>query len=188
VGTVAGGTSVLFNGVAAPMVYASAGQVAAVAPFALQGQSSTQVQVSYFGTISNTMTLPVVGSLPGIFSSDSSGAGEGAILNEDNSVNSATNPAALGSVIQIYATGGGAMPGAVEGTLAQPPYVQLPATARVGGIAAHVNYAGEAPGIIVGVLQINVVVPAGVTPGNAVALDVTIGGVTSKAGVTVAVR
>ncbi|MGD0868214.1 MAG: hypothetical protein ABSB88_01580 [Bryobacteraceae bacterium] len=191
VGTVVGGASVLFNGVAAPMVYASAGQVAAVAPFALQGQSSTQVQVSYLGTISNTTTLPVVGSLPGIFSYDSSGAGEGAILNQDNSVNSAVNPAARGSVIQIYATGGGAMPGAVEGTLAQPPYVQLPAqtvSARVGGITAQVDYAGEAPGIIVGVLQINVVVPAGVTPGSAVPVDVTIGGATSKAGVTVAVK
>jgi uncharacterized protein (TIGR03437 family) len=188
VGTVAGGASVLFNGVAAPMVYAWAGQVAAVAPFALQGQSSTQVQVSYLGTISNTMTLPVVRSLPGIFSYDSSGAGEGAILNQDSSVNSAANPAARESVIQIYATGGGAMPGAVEGTLAQPPYVQVPATARVGGINAKVDYAGEAPGSIVGVLQINVVVPDGVTPGSAVAVDVTIGGVTSKAGVTVAVK
>jgi uncharacterized protein (TIGR03437 family) len=191
VGAVAGGASVLFNGVAAPMVYASAGQVAAVAPFALQGQSSTQVQVSYLGTISNTMTLPVVGSLPGIFSYDSSGAGEGAILNQDNSVNSGASPAARGSVIQIYATGGGAMPGAVEGTLAQPPYVQLPATqvsARVGGISAKVDYAGEAPGILVGVLQINIEVPAGVTPGSAVPVDVTIGGATSKAGVTVAVK
>ena len=188
VGTTAGGASVLFNGVAAPMVYASAGQVAAVAPFALQGQSSAQVQVSYLGTISNTTTLPVVGSLPGIFSSDSSGAGEGAIRNQDNSVNSAANPAARGSVIQIYATGGGAMPGAVEGTLAQPPYVQLPATARVGGITAQVEYAGEAPGIIVGVLQINVEVPVGVNPGSAVSVDVTFGGATSKAGVTVAVK
>ena len=130
----------------------------------------------------------VVGSLPGIFSYDSSGTGEGAILNQDNSVNSAANPAARGSVIQLYATGGGAMPGAVEGTLAQPPYVQLPATARVGGIAAQVEYAGEAPGIIVGVLQINIVVPAGVTPGSAVSVDVTIGAATSKAGVTVAVK
>jgi uncharacterized protein (TIGR03437 family) len=188
VGTVAGGASVLFNGVPAPMVYASASQLAAVAPFALQGQSSAQVQVSYLGRISNTTALQVVGSMPGIFSYDSSGSGEGSILNQDYSVNSAANPAARGSVIQIYATGGGAMPGAVEGTLAQPPYVQLPATARVGGITAEVEYAGEAPGIIVGVLQINVVVPAGVTPGSAVALDVTIGGVTSKAGVTVAVK
>jgi uncharacterized protein (TIGR03437 family) len=191
VGAVAGGASVLFNGVAAPMVYASAGQVAAVAPFALQGQSSTQVQVSYLGTISNTTTLPVVGSLPGIFSYDSSGTGEGAILNQDYSVNSGASPATRGSVIQIYATGGGAMPGAVEGTLAQPPYVQLPATqvsARVGGISAEVWYAGEAPGIIVGVLQINVLVPMGVTPGSAVPVDVTIGGATSKAGVTVAVK
>jgi uncharacterized protein (TIGR03437 family) len=58
----------------------------------------------------------------------------------------------------------------------------------VGGITAQVEYAGEAPGIIVGVLQVNVVVPVGVNPGSAVSVDVTIGGATSKAGVTVAVK
>jgi uncharacterized protein (TIGR03437 family) len=191
VATTAGGASVLFNGIAAPMVYASAGQVAAVAPFALQGQSGAQVEVSYLGSISNSVALPIQGSMPGIFSQDSSGTGQGAILNQDNSVNSASNPAARGSVIQIFATGGGAMPGAVEGTLAQPPYIQLPAesvSARVSGLSAQVTYAGEAPGIIVGVLQINALVPANAVPGSALALDVTIGGATSKAGITVAVK
>jgi len=36
-----------------------------------------------------------------------SGNGQGAILNQDNTVNGPGNPAATGSVIQIFATGEG---------------------------------------------------------------------------------
>jgi uncharacterized protein (TIGR03437 family) len=195
VDTVAGGTRVLFDGTPAPMLYAISGQVSAVVPFAVQGHGNTQVQVEYQGTPSNPITIPVVASSPGIFTQDMSGRGPGAILNQDYSLNTAAGPggapAARGSSIMIYATGGGAMkPGAAEGTLAQPPYVEVsqPVSARIGGLPARVDYAGVAPGIIVGVLQINVVVPVGVSPGSAVPVEVTIGGVTSPAGATVAVR
>ena len=54
-----------------------------------------------------------------------SGKGGGAILNQDLTVNSSDRPATRGSTIVIYATGGGAMPGAVDGRLAQPPFQQL---------------------------------------------------------------
>ena len=94
-------------------------------------------------------------------------------------------------MIQIYGTGGGAFkPGAVEGTLAQPPYAELAQTvsARIGGIPAQVLYAGVAPGLIVGAMQINAVVPEAVNPGDAVPIDLTIGGASSPAGVTVAVK
>jgi uncharacterized protein (TIGR03437 family) len=63
-----------------------------------------------------------------------------------------------------------------------------PVSARIGGLAAQVLYAGVAPGLITGVLQINVAVPMGVSPGNAVPVEITIGGATSPAGVTVAVQ
>ncbi len=189
VGRVAGGTSVLFDGVAAPMIGAIAGQVNAVVPFGVQGKASTQVQVSYLGTVSNPITIPVVGTAPGILTLNQQGTGPGAILNADSSLNSAANPAGRGTAIQIFATGGGVIPGVTEGTLA--PVLsgsQITATARIGGLPAQVIYAGVAPGLIVGALQVNVVIPQGVTPGSAVSVDITIGGVTSAAGVTVAVR
>ncbi|MBZ5724882.1 MAG: hypothetical protein LAP87_07775 [Acidobacteriia bacterium] len=189
VGRIAGGTSVLFDGVAAPMIGALAGQVSAVVPFAVQGKASTQVQVSFLGTVSNPITIPVVGTAPGIFTLNEQGKGPGAILNQDSTVNSAANPAARGSTIQIFATGGGVIPGVTEGTLApRLSASQIAATARVGGLPAPVIYAGVAPGLIVGALQVNVTIPQGVTPGSAVSVDITIGGVTSAAGVTVAVR
>ena len=91
----------------------------------------------------------------------------------------------------IYATGGGAMTQPMlDGSIAQPPFatVSQNVTVRIGGVPAQVLYQGAAPGIVQGVLQINAVVPNNVAPSDTVAIDLTIGGVTSPAGVTLAVR
>ena len=53
---------------------------------------------------------------------------------------------------------------------------------------APTNFGGEAPGFTAGVMQVNALVPESVTPGNAVPVTITIGGVTSQAGVTLAVK
>jgi uncharacterized protein (TIGR03437 family) len=50
------------------------------------------------------------------------------------------------------------------------------------------NYCGEAPGATAGLVQVNALIPESVTPGGAVPVTITIGGVTSQAGVTVAVK
>jgi len=189
--TAAGGTRVLFDGVAAPMIYTISGQVSAVAPFAIQGRAATQVQVEYLGEQSAPAAVPVVNALPGLFTSDASGTGTGAILNQDLSVNSAANPAEAGSIIVLYATGGGVVAPAVpDGSTLFTPLSRLTqsVSARVGGMDAAVLYAGVAPGIVAGVLQIDITIPEGVGAGSAVTVDLTIGGVTSQAGVTVAVR
>jgi uncharacterized protein (TIGR03437 family) len=104
-------------------------------------------------------------------------------------VNSAANPARRGNTVVIYATGGGSMPGAIDGRLAQAPFAQLAraVSVRIGGVPAQVTYAGAAPGIVAGVLQINAIVPAGVASGAA-AVDVSIAGATSQIGVTVAIQ
>jgi uncharacterized protein (TIGR03437 family) len=172
------------------MVYAMAGQVSAVVPFGLAGRSSAQVQVEHLGAKSDAVSVPVVATLPAIFTLDGSGKGAGAIRNQDLTINGPANAAARGDTIVIYATGGGAMPGVAEGRLAQPPFVELSPrpTVRIGGIPAQVTYAGVAPGLIAGVLQINATVPSGVTSGEAVSIDLTVGGATSPAGVTVSIR
>jgi uncharacterized protein (TIGR03437 family) len=190
VDTIAGGTRVLFDGVAAPMIYAASGQISTVAPFSLQGHSSTLMQVEFLGTRSAPVSVPVAASAPAIFTADSSGKGQGAILNQDASINSSSRPAVAGSVIVIYLTGAGAMLTPVtDGVLAQATaLIAQDATVRIGGIPVKPAYAGAAPGIIQGVVQINVTVPIGVAAGNSVPVEVTIGGVTSPAGVTVAIR
>jgi uncharacterized protein (TIGR03437 family) len=152
--------------------------VSAVAPFGLQGRASTQVQVEYLGVASAPIAIPVATALPGIFTVNASGKG-------------AAITAAAGSTIVLYATGGGAMtPAVADGATVQPTLsrVSQNVTARIGGVPATVAYAGVAPGIIAGVLQINLAIPAGVSRGSAVPVDVTIGGVTSQSGVTVTVQ
>ncbi len=190
VATTAGGTRVLFDGVPAPMVYATAGQVSAVVPFAIEGRATTQVQVEYLSARSDPVTMAVARALPGIFTLDRSGKGAGAILNENLTVNGSTNPAARGSTIVIYATGGGVMSGAVEGRLAQPPFAHLNPlpTVRIGGQTARITYAGMAPGLIAGTLQINAIVPADATANDAVAIEIAIESATSQTGVTLAIR
>ncbi|MEO8370975.1 MAG: BACON domain-containing carbohydrate-binding protein, partial [Candidatus Solibacter sp.] len=189
--TLAGGTRILFDGSPAPMLYAVSGQAGAVVPFGLQQRTTTQLQVEYLGSRSSPITLAIASTAPAIFTANQSGKGQGSILNQDYKINSANAPAARGSVVAIYATGGGAMAASViDGSLAQAPFSTTAQniTARIGGIAAQVLYQGAAPGLVQGVLQINVVVPAGTIPSDMVSVDFTIGGVTSPSGVTLAVR
>jgi uncharacterized protein (TIGR03437 family) len=68
------------------------------------------------------------------------------------------------------------------------PMVNLSCTATIGGQTATVNYCGEAPGATAGLVQVNALVPESVTPGGAVPVSITIGGVASQANVTVAVK
>jgi uncharacterized protein (TIGR03437 family) len=100
-------TRVLFDGVAAPLIYVSQNQISAVAPYSLAGKSTAELQVEYKGKLTKQVVLPVVGTAPGLFTLDSSGRGQGAILNQDYSVNGASNPATGGDIVILYGTGEG---------------------------------------------------------------------------------
>jgi uncharacterized protein (TIGR03437 family) len=191
VDTITGGVRVLFDGIAAPMIYASAGQVSCVAPYVLAGKTATQIQVEYNGQRSNAVTVPVQAASPAIFTADASGKGQGAILNQDNSVNSPANAAAAGSIVVIYATGAGQTnPDGVDGRVAGTPLPlpRLPVTVAIGGADAEILYAGAAPGLVAGVLQVNARVPAGLVAGTPATVKITVGGVSTVAAVTVSVK
>lgn len=189
-----GNVQLLFDNVPAPLLYVSATQVNAVVPYAVTG--STQAQVQYQGTPSNTLTLAVQAATPGLLTLDRSGIGPGAILNQDYSVNTAANPAARGSAIMIYCVGGGVTnPASTDGAIiaaplppALPPVLTQPVSVTIGNINANVLYSGAVAGSIAGLTQINAVIPKGVTPGAHVALAIGIGGWQSQTGVTVAVQ
>jgi len=170
-------------------------QVNAVAPYGLAPGATTQVQVEYQGVLSNALSVPVQAAHPGLFTVDSSGLGSGAILNQDDSLNGGFNPAARGSYVMIYSTGGGVTnPPSADATItpAPPPLYLLkttPVSVAIGGIAVTlVSYSGAAPSQIAGLTQINAQVPAGVTPGTKVPVTVTIGTWQSQPGVTMAVK
>jgi len=191
VDTTLGGTRVLFDGVPAPLIYASSPQVSAIVPYSVAGKSETEIQVEYQGRLTRKLVLPVAGSAPGIFTADASGRGQGAILNQDGSVNSASNPAAPDSVVVIYLTGEGQTdPPGVDGKPALEvfPKPVLPVTVTIGGLPAEVLYAGAAPYMVAGVMQVNIRIPAGMTPGSAVPVVVKVGEAASQPSVTLALR
>src|SRR5262249_18006586 len=137
------------------------------------------IQTSH-DVFSAPVQVPIAPAAPGLFTSDASGAGQAAAINQDNTVNSASNPAPAGSVVAFYATGGGTL---TSDTL---PRLTLPVTATIGGLDAPVLYAGIAPGEPDGVIQINVQIPAATQPGAA-DIVVNVGGVSSQLKVTLTI-
>jgi uncharacterized protein (TIGR03437 family) len=169
---------------AAPLLYAQAGQVNAVVPFGIAGPA-TRIMVETSEGSYGPIELPVDAAVPGIFA--------GAILNQDYSVNSPSNPARRGSVVVIYATGAGQMtPAMADGAFA-PVSLPLPIPALgvsvlIGGQTANVEYAGAAPAMVAGVIQVNARVPDQVTPGDQLPIMLYVGNYSSQLGATVAVR
>ena len=189
--TTLAGTQVFFDDLPAPLLYVSDTQVSAIVPFALAGKSSTQLKLVHQGLQSKPVTLKVAPAAPALFTADASGKGQGAILNQDYKLNSAANPAARNSVVMLFATGGGETdPAGVDGQIIGQtlPKPLLPVSVRIGGVNARVLYAGAAPGLVSGVLQVNVQVPAQVTPGSTVPVVVRVGEAESQSQVTLAVK
>ena len=196
--TTLAGARILFNGAPAPLLYVSDKQSSAIVPYGLAGQLSVDVQVEYQGVLSDVETVPVLPSRPGIFSLDGSGQGPLAIVNEDGSLNAPSNPAARGSVVTIYATGGGERdPAVADGQILggvlprislgifawfdNGPQYDIPAYGEV-------LYAGGSSGSVAGLLQINVRVPPDALAGNAVGFGLIIGRDRVPGSLTIALR
>jgi uncharacterized protein (TIGR03437 family) len=183
-------TQFLFDGVAAPIVYVSAKQSSAIAPYAVAGKTSTQVVAVYKGQRSAPLSLRVADAAPGLFSANSSGSGPGAILNQNGALNSASNPAAAGEIVVLYGTGEGqTQPGGRDGAIASETYPApaLPVAVTIGGRTAEVVYAGAVPYVVAGEFQINAKVPSGLTAGSQPVV-VSFGAFRSQANLTLAVR
>ena len=195
--TMLAGTEVLVNDTPAPLFFVSPSQINFQMPFEVTGTTVRTVRkvVASGGVRGPEAMVPVMVKVapaaPGIFTAVASGSGPGAVLNEDFSPNSAQNPAAVGSVVQIFATGLGAtdpplatgQPGA-----SSPPFnltAMVPVVA-IGGASAEVLSSGMAPGFV-GLYQVNARVPTGAPAGDEVLLEIKIGGSSSNT-VTLAVR
>ncbi len=194
-------TRILFNGVPAALLYVSEIQSSAIVPYGVIASPSVRVSVEYKGVSSDNITLPVLPARSGLFSIDGSGRGQGAILNEDGTLNSPENPATRGSVVVLYATGEGLTnPPGVDGKPigdippgpAQKVEVGMPAIpdneCQDCGVSGEILNAGAVSGSVPGLLQLNVRVPKNATPGSAVPVHLAIGPVWAPALVTVALR
>src|SRR5579872_961840 len=181
--TTLAGTSLTVNGVAAPLFFVSPDQINFQVPSATDSGTFTAYgRAVVIVTTAAGSSDPVIAdsfmSALGLFTLNATGCGPGAILNVKPdgtvSVNSPANSASPGDYIEIFGTGFGAVRNA------QPDGV--PATSdpleRFGyGVAAFFDgelsngvFGGRAPGLV-GVDQMNVIVPLDVRQGCAVPLQ-----------------
>ncbi len=188
--TTVAGVQVTVGGYPAPLIYVRNDQIAAIVPYEINRPfiANPTVIVKFLGQGSNGITLPQAAAAPGIFTVGS-GTGQGAILNQNLSVNSAANPANKGDVVVIYVTGEGQTnPPGVTGKLttvsivngaAFTPQPLSSVTVTIDGLPAQVQFYGEAPNLVSGVLQLNVQIPAGARSGDR-PIVVSIGGTPSQ--------
>jgi len=187
-----GGLSMQFpNALNAPLFAATGGLVNIQVPWELAGQSQAALTAVAGGQTSAPETVGLAAYSPGIFSMNSQGTGQGAILDPSYRLVDVSNPAKAGStVVQIYCTGLGAVSnqpstgapapaGPLSWTLSTP-------TVSIGGAPAVVEFSGLTP-YAAGLYQVNALVPANSATGNTVPVTVAIGGLTSNT-VTMTVR
>jgi uncharacterized protein (TIGR03437 family) len=175
-----GFVSVKVNGVAAPLDFVSPGQINFQVPWATPATGTVNVSVAVNGGSSNVVAVPVATAAPGLFVLPS---GQAAVLNPDYSINGPSNPANAGTTIFAYVTGSGPVSPAAQDGVPAPTtslvYMQASSSATIGTAPATVSFAGLAPGFV-GLVQMNIVVPAGLAPGT-YPLTVTVDGQTSNA-------
>ncbi|MBZ5607930.1 MAG: hypothetical protein LAP38_06730 [Acidobacteriia bacterium] len=171
-GFVADQTQLLFDGRPATIFYTGANQINAMAPADLTPDAATEISILVKGMKIADFSSSVAVATPGIFTA-ANGTGQAAATNQDGSINSASNPAARGEIVTLYATGQGSSANAVNLT--------------VGGYPCELLYAGPAPGFP-GLMQINARVPSGFLGPGIQALALSAGNARSQAGVTIAVR
>jgi len=160
-----GGVTVSFNGIPAPLTYAQSRQVNAQIPFEVTGAAAS-VTLSYGGATFGPFSTETSIGMPGIFRLQPGVSTQAAAYNQDGSLNAPSNPAAPGSVVSFYGTGFGPLsPPCATGALNPPgpmPLLYSGVGINPGGPGGPaVEYAGGAPTLLCGIVQLNLQVPAG---------------------------
>ena len=185
------GTRILFDGFAAPIIYASSTQVSAIVPYEIAGRSQVVLEAEYQGVRSARATLPVAASAPGVFTLNFTGSGQAVAWLPDGSVNGPSNQATKGSYVSLYFTGGGqtnppGVAGSVTGLVLK--YLMQQVSVTVGGQPATVTFAGAAPTIVDGVGQLNIHLADNTPSGSAQVVVITVGGASSPSTATLSIH
>ena len=196
---------VSFNGIAAPLKDVTPGQINAqlpweVLPTGAGTAGNVQVVVTRNGVASAPLPITVGAAAPGIFTFPGGvgqavayGNADGAIAAPINSgLPFVSRPAKIGdpATLVILCTGLGPVnPPVKSGATANDGLLHQATIApdvTVGGVKAQVLFAGMTPQFV-GVYQLNIVIAAGTPTGNAIPLQISSNGVTSRNDVTIAV-
>lgn len=176
----AAGGRLLIDGSPAQLLATSDNQWTGVAPASIGSQPRVSLQAEVNGVLGAVVPISVVAAAPAIFTMDASGRGQAAALNQTGELNTAFSPANPGSVIVFYVSGAGAV--AENGTS-----LVFPIQVEIDGQPAEILYAGQAPGQVLGLTQINARIPTGVRSG-ALPVVVRSGGFGSAGTVTIEVQ
>lgn len=172
-------------GIPLPVVYSNPTQISVQVPDQFGSSGEWLLFSEWNGlVVTYPRSIKVQPATPGIFVAGAGVDGQAAALNEDYSVNSATNPAPADSVLQIFATGlGGTKPKPTTGafnSLTELMYTRNSVAAKIGGKDATVAFSGGAPGLIGGAYQVNVIVPRDLPPG-AQPVEIEVAGYSTRA-------
>ena len=183
-------TEVLLGGMPLPLLYTSTGQINAQVPYGLTVNTQQQVVVQRGTALSVPESFTVAPAQPGIFTKNMQGTGQGIIMKSDQvTMAEPRTPALRGETIVVYCAGlGSVKPPVAPGSPAPTPaaVTENPVELTIGGKKAQVIFAGLTPGLA-GLYQINAVVPADATTGDAVPVVIQVAGASSQP-VTMAVR
>jgi len=177
-----GGYQLLFGGVAAPLLYIGANQINAIVPNEVSGQDSVSVTLVTPAGSFPLADLYIRPSEPEIFHDPVSGYA--IAINQDGTLNSSTNPAHAGWAVSIWATGAGA-----PGNLGFPPdgtieptqldllrHPALPVSMIANNDSLEVDYAGDSPGEVFGLTQVNFRLPQSLAPyTNSLSVNLQVG-------------
>jgi len=171
------GVQVLFDGVPVPILYAQSRQINAIAPVGLAVNGASQVTVTYNNQQFGPAVAQAVFGSPGIFRLQLGQSAQAVALNQDGTLNGPTNPAARGSILAVWGTGYGQTNPPCQSGGFNLPYAAPLSTGisalivsvgpgRGPSLPTPVQYAGSAPTLVCGVVQINFQVPGNVAPGT----------------------
>ena len=156
------GTELRFDGYPAPIFYGQSDQLNGVVPLALAGKARTVMELFRNGALVASRDLEIQVAAPVFFQTSTAFASPSVALNEDGTMNSRQNPAPRGSIVSLFATGFGPVaPQPSDGSVTREPFPQvtLPVSASFGEQRLEILYAGYAPGLIAGVVQVNLRLP-----------------------------
>jgi len=176
------GVQLMINNTAAPLYLIDATDVYAVVPYNLTGPTASIV-LTNSGASSNTVTVPVAATAPGVATQSQTGLNAAAITHANGSLVTPTAPALPGETVVLYMTGLGAVTPTVKDGAAAPSK-PLSTSASVQTIyidgacpnspncdASNITFQGLSPGFA-GLYQVNFTVPLTSAAGAAVPLAI----------------